>query len=330
MKNKVRINKYDNLKGFAIFLVVFAHLLAITTFNSATLIIKFVTIIHLPIFFFVSGYFSKIGSDEPIKAFKRLLIPYILFSFIYVMIQNFVGLETQPLFIYTVFGMWFLIALFMMKLALPILNKFKHPILISIIIALLTGYINIDYNILGISRFFTYMPIFLIGFYYENIKTKLNNHSKINNCFNNKRLIALIGIIILIVWIVVAIKIPINIIGLYESYNHPFEIIERLIVLILSISAVIFLNKIFTNKKLIITKIGKNSYSVYILHIFIISLINSHFIHSFLPTNELSYLTFAVITAIIIVFILSRDFITSILNNIIDFIYNIFIKDSAL
>lgn len=330
---KVRINKYDNLKGFAIFLIVFVHVLDvatlnIATFNSVTFIIKFVTIIHLPIFFFVAGYFSKIDPDEPIKAFKRLFVPYILFSLIFIIALNSVGLETQTLFIYTAPGMWFLITLFAMKLILPILNKFKHPLLISIAIALLFGFINIDYRILGITRFFSYLPIYLLGFMYKKHEVDLkNNYEKISNWFNNKFFITIIGMLILIVWIIITNAFSLNIIGLYDPYHTPFEMIERFMVLLLSISAVLYLNKIFTNKKIPLTKIGKNSFSIYIIHLYIYSFMRYNLIIRLLPTNELNYLIFAIITTIVLVVILSRDFITIIMNKIIDVICNIFIKD---
>ena len=330
---KVRINKYDNLKGFAIILIVLVHVLDvatlnIATFDSVTLFTKFVTIIHLPIFFFVAGYFSKIGPDEPIKAFKRLFVPYILFSLLFVVALTFAGLETQTLFIYTAPGMWFLITLFAMKLVLPILNKFKYPILISIVIALLFGFINIDYRILGITRFFSYLPIFLIGFKYKNHEINLKiNYEKINDWFNNKFFVIIVGILILVVWIIIAVMFPRNVVGLYDPYQGSFEMIERLILLLLSISAVLYLNKIFTNKKSYLTKIGKNSFSIYVLHLYICSLMRSHLILGLLPKGELNYLIFAVIATIVIVLILSRDFVTTIVNTVIDAICSLFIKD---
>lgn len=176
----IRINKYDNLKGFAIILIVFAHVLSIQANVSYTadFLIKFVTIFHLPIFFFISGFFSKISENEAVKSFKRLFVPYLLFSLIFYVIHIMTGSTPQTIFIITDFGLWFLIALFMMKLALPILDKLRCPILTSFLLALLIGYINIDFNLLGITRFFAYLPIYLIGFYYENLKIKLENTHK--------------------------------------------------------------------------------------------------------------------------------------------------------
>ena len=122
MSTKVRINKYDNLKGLAIFLIVLGHLTFLTKFTIIKVIHNFLCIIHLPIFFFVAGYFSKIGPDEPIKAFKRLFIPFIIFCILWDLFYSVVlgNNHTAALLINPGFALWFLIALFMMKLLLPI------------------------------------------------------------------------------------------------------------------------------------------------------------------------------------------------------------------
>ena len=76
-KTKPRINRFDNLRGLAIFLIVFGHMAFSTKFFSIDFLHSFVYLFHLAILFFVSGYFSKVDLKQPIKLFKRLLIPYI-------------------------------------------------------------------------------------------------------------------------------------------------------------------------------------------------------------------------------------------------------------
>ena len=125
---KPRIHKYDNIKGIAIILIVLGHLILITN-EPTRIFVKFIYIFHLPLFFFVSGYFSKNRPTDPIKACKRILIPYIVFCillryfFIYVHGFHY----STPVIIYSSYGMWFLFSLFMMKMLLPILNRLKHP-----------------------------------------------------------------------------------------------------------------------------------------------------------------------------------------------------------
>ena len=133
---KERINKFDNIKGLAIILIVVGHLL-ITNDFSLKLLKNFLFIIHLPLFFFVSGYFSKIGPGELLKSFKRIMIPYIIFCIlfkIYFYIPYF-QLSYYPIFIYPEYGLWFLLSIFTMKMILPLFNKLKYPISFSIILA---------------------------------------------------------------------------------------------------------------------------------------------------------------------------------------------------
>ena len=96
-----RIHRFDNLKGLAIILVVIGHLIYLKNTKEINLIRNFIYIIHLPVFFFVSGYFSKIEEGQPIKSFKRLMIPFILFCIIYWLFQKYVLLgNPKTLFIY--------------------------------------------------------------------------------------------------------------------------------------------------------------------------------------------------------------------------------------
>ena len=56
---KVRLHHFDILKGLAIFMVIMGHVITmcIRDIDSAVLF-KFVEKMHMPIFFFISGYFS--------------------------------------------------------------------------------------------------------------------------------------------------------------------------------------------------------------------------------------------------------------------------------
>ena len=78
IKKKTRINRFDNLKGLAIFLVVLGHLAFLTKYDSINFIHSYVLIFHMAIFFFVSGYFSRTDEKLYIKSVKRILIRHCL------------------------------------------------------------------------------------------------------------------------------------------------------------------------------------------------------------------------------------------------------------
>ena len=85
---KKRVAAFDVLKGIAIYLVVMGHVLTmcIRDIDSAVLF-KLVGEIHMPIFFFISGYFTyKLTGNGDFampnlrKRFQQLIIPFLAVS----------------------------------------------------------------------------------------------------------------------------------------------------------------------------------------------------------------------------------------------------------
>ena len=124
-----RIPWIDNLKFFCLFLVVYGH---IGTSSVHTLIYGF----HMPMFFFLSGMLHK---DKSIcNACQRLLVPYILFNFLYLLVESpwlyrmngnteFLLAEIEGI-IYPRtnpidFPTWFLLSLFEIKVILRLLHN---------------------------------------------------------------------------------------------------------------------------------------------------------------------------------------------------------------
>ena len=320
-----RINKYDNLRGLAILLVVFGHMIYIDNPYS-NVIRNMVFLIHLPLLFFISGYFSKIGDKQVEKSFERILLPYFVFCFIDALI-NFFLFHTMPekIFIYPAFGLWFLLSLFLMKISLPLLDKFKYPILMSIVLFLLFGFINIDTNLLALTRTFKYLPFFLLGYYY---KTKYQSKENKIEILNSKWFLLTSSIILVIILIFLASHMKFEIFSFatpYNSYdlNSLIELTDRLILTITGIIAVLFLNRVMPNHKGFLTKVGKNSMAVYILHLYFYDLSRKLYIN--IPSKKV-ILIVAILLTIILTFILSRDVVTNVYNKFIDFIGNSFKK----
>ena len=331
---KERINKFDNIKGLAIILIVVGHLL-ITNDFSLKLLKNFLFIIHLPLFFFVSGYFSKIGPGELLKSFKRIMIPYIIFCIlfkIYFYIPYF-QLSYYPIFIYPEYGLWFLLSIFTMKMILPLFNKLKYPISFSIILAMIIGFININQGLLAITKTICYMPIFLMGFTYkkheEIIKNKYSaNKNNIKKLFNSDKFMAIILILIMAICVMIAYTYQLEFIKFNKAYSFNgidplFDIIKRAFLIIVQLVFVLLVNRLMTNEKTILTKIGINSMAIYLLHLpfkriflFIMKRISI--------TNPLFSLIIALITSALLVYILSRDPISKYLNKIFELAYNLF------
>lgn len=326
-ENKVRINKYDNLKGFAIILIVLGHYINFTNSMPFDFFHNFIHMIHLPIFFFVAGYFSKIREDQPIKAFKRLMVPFIIFCILYALFKHFVLLEpVDNLFLYPGRGLWFLIALFTMKMLLPIFDKFKYPVATSFILALLVGFLN--FKAFGLSRMFCYMPVYLIGFYYKDYSEYFSQkHNEIHTFLCRKSTLTLITFLTIATLAVAAGKFSFDVICFKDMY-YSFTlsaVIKRVIVISLGIVFTLLANQLMTNSKSQLTKIGINSMAVYLLHIFTIVEVW----HLLDYTNKIDTGLTAVLLIVLTlaaVLILSRDVVTRLLNSFTDGVYDLIVK----
>lgn len=127
MKEQMRNQLFDTVKGIAIYLVVMGHLII----SAESLLKTFIEVCHMPVFFFVSGwFFSKSYERYDVRTFlkKKILslwIPYICWSsvsfftngIILLIKRDTAGLLTEMTDIFLhARSVWFLIVLFITNL----------------------------------------------------------------------------------------------------------------------------------------------------------------------------------------------------------------------
>jgi len=344
--SKIRLNKYDNLKGLAIILVVLGHIMP--RFNDFAIysnIYNLIFIFHMPIFFFVAGYFSKVSKNSNIKAFKSLIIPFFVFSILWYIFNYFLkGSIPGVPFIFPPSGLWFLLALFFMKLFLPIFVKIKHIFWISLVAALLVGIADIPNNILAFGRFVCFTPVFLAGYYYkhsENYLNKLKPSIKkimiIARDFikNNKTILFVIVIASLIIIDVTQNYIlpgkftfRASYIGLHQGIGYGM--LKRLFIISSGIIITLLLTLAMTDKKSFLTKLGRNSLAIYLLHFYFRAFSNIFVsktsIGHLISSDVLFSGIYLIVATTIIVTILSPDIINNSIRKLSDYIWNIFFK----
>jgi len=148
---KLNINWVDNLKFIGILAVILGHISS--PFSS------FIFAWHMPLFFIVAGFFINFTEDFKtffLKSFKRLMLPYFIFSLIGLSIEiikrNLLNRESidilnelQGIFIYMdmeslinsyAFVLWFLPALFFAKLILYLIKNYVRNKIIQILVVL--------------------------------------------------------------------------------------------------------------------------------------------------------------------------------------------------
>lgn len=185
---KKRIPELDIMKGVGILLVICMHTNTIP-FDSLTK--RLIYAFHLPLFFFVSGYFFK---EKPIVKnllhdATRLIIPFLVTLIICAIINGFVIipekgfseflLVTLKMFAGVDVGaVWFLLALYICKNSYNIVcNNSVSNLIVALIIAILViGYTFLSYKhiILGTFPICIFPGIAAIPFYYVGVIYKNN------------------------------------------------------------------------------------------------------------------------------------------------------------
>ncbi|MCN9239450.1 acyltransferase family protein [Streptomyces sp. RY43-2] len=161
---------FDNAKYLAIVLVAMGHAWEPLKGDSRTLqaAYMFVYAFHMPAFIVISGYFSRSFDMRPAKL-KRLvtgvLVPYVVFETAYTLFERAVGDDPDmPISLLDPWYLtWFLVALFVWRLTTPLWKLVRHPVPVSIAIALLASMSPDIGDDLDLQRVLQFMPFFVIG-----------------------------------------------------------------------------------------------------------------------------------------------------------------------
>ncbi len=312
---------FDNLKGFLIFLVVFGHSLELlkNDYKLANIIYTFIYIFHMPAFIFISGYFSKDLKKSQDSAFEKFLIPFLIITLPWNIALVILGITDFYSFFTPAWAMWYLYTMFIWKLVLPYILKIKNIFKISLFLGILSG-LFIEFNdFMSISRTITFLPYFLAGYFFdESLITKIRNK-------NNLIFILLVIITFLIsIFFSISDFIPVEILWLdrpFVNLKYPIKLglLIRMCLYFLGFIMTFSLLNLMTCKKCFLSKLGKNTLSVYLLHIF---LVGSFFGISKTIQNNALNLLLCVIISIIITYILSLDIVNNNISKFLKFVNN--------
>lgn len=305
----MRISYFDNLKVFLIFLVVTAHLMGQFLGRSDFIdsIYLFINIFHMPLFVFVAGHFSKNITRKGYigKLAIKLLIPYLIFQYIYTTYYNLYGDGLAYNFLIPRWALWFLISLFFWNLLLILFSKFKYGLVLSIAIGILVGYVNEISEVLSMSRTFFFFPFFILG-YYASV-----DHILIfrKNIYKTISVICLGALIFLLYrynfsgyeqWLMgkrsyeFMLNGDINFAWLYRMITYMIMFVVSFLVLLL-----------IPQGKLKASETGKNTMYIYLLHLFFVKLIVESPIKE-LVIQESMYIFLFIIPVLIVWFTQSK------------------------
>ncbi|UWG95799.1 acyltransferase family protein [Dehalobacter sp. DCM] len=163
---------FDNAKLLLIILVVLGHAIEPLTGDPfLKAVYAFIYSFHMPLFIFISGYFSKNTSHEAYatKIISKLVIPYLIFETLYRLLDFFVTQKEsiQLSYLTPYWIMWFLLSLILWKVALPYIIKVRYALPITLILGILAGYSGEFGYYASLSRTAVFFPFFLGGYYFE-------------------------------------------------------------------------------------------------------------------------------------------------------------------
>ena len=312
--NNFRSAYWDNIKGFLIILVVFAH--CIINFQDRPLnnfLFDAIYMFHMPAFVFVSGYFSKSEHSRSFFPMMNLVVAYILLDGFFLLRGIFFDGTTMTI-VNPYFSAWYLIALIIWRLTVPLLERVKNILPLLILLSLIAGFwtdINMTFAAVKIIVF---APYFMAGYLFSRESAKELQQKK----FLPRGLLLLLITISLGYFCHETFNLTDREL-LPNVYNNLNGLFGRISLLIISgLSIVVLLTASVEKFFPILTKAGKNSLAIYLLHRPLTLLLAEKFSAS---STELQ-LCAAIIATLLMTIIFGSDIVSGalkkFLNNIVE------------
>ena len=268
--------QFDGLKFIMIFMVVLGHL----SYNDYGLrTVKIIYSFHMPVFIFLSGYFTSLRANEERHKtwLEKTLLIYFIAQLTHFLLRIILESSYSPVkgesfnasilswkvFVSPELALWYLVCLVYWRIAIwKVFKKINVATLfiISVVLALFSGLIPIDHDF-AFQRAFAFFPFFTLGVVFK--KKKLLVHLE--------RIPYRYAIAALLLGLIVASFLPTYMPKYhYENWHQPvWRVIQTglglyLCLLIVRISRIKFIEKLAVY--------GEHTLWIYIGHIYMITL----------------------------------------------------------
>ena len=268
---KERDYRMDNIRFILIFLTVFGHM--ITLMPDVSLLYRTIYSFHMPAFLFVTGYFARFDRK---RILTKFVYPYFVFQLLYLGFNSWVldpGSELRIQFVYPFWHLWFLQVITCFYLLIPLFDTdktWKQLIFfgISVGMALIVPYdVNMD-AYLSLMRDFTFLPYFLAGYYLGHNKGMQRFWNR--NVFHGAFIKCIVCVLAAYFVLVIAKDQAITGDILFGSASYPRgnygpEIKWK--TLIIAMGWICILLVMIPGRRIpLLSNLGKNTFSVYLLH----------------------------------------------------------------
>lgn len=315
---KERIYKFDNIKLLSILLVVVGHVIEPYTDKSDMFKSLFVFIysFHMPLFIFINGLFQKRFSDTNRLNINKLTY-YVTLGFLLKLLNALCRMVGSGKFRIDIFGGgaidWFLFVLSMFMVTAYLIRKIHPAITLSIafVLGCVSGYIGFLGDRMWLSRYFVFLPIYLIGYYMTPqllIKIEKKGVTKIISGLSMLLYFVLCFRALPLVYKLRPLftgRNPFSSTAMFEGCGFQHRLLCYAISLMLCMAVFSFIPNI---KVPILSNMGANTLSVYFWHRPLLYLISAtNFSALVLSTGDPLYKIILMVFALLLTLVLSLD-----------------------
>lgn len=163
LARKERVAYWDNVKLILIFFVTLGHFLLCREDASLPFLITAgIYSFHMPAFALVSGFFSTGERSRSAAQITRLLAAYVTFNGLFILYAYLV--HSQLLITIPYYHLWYLLALVFWRLTAPYVAKVPGALVWTLIAAVGIGFWGDADNRFAVSRIVAFYPFFLAGY----------------------------------------------------------------------------------------------------------------------------------------------------------------------
>ncbi|MDQ0952513.1 fucose 4-O-acetylase-like acetyltransferase [Streptomyces phaeochromogenes] len=163
---------FDNAKYLAIVFVAMGHAWEPLTDHSraAEALYMVVYTFHMPAFILISGYFSRsfdMRTDRLQRLVTGIAVPYILFEVAYSLFKKWADDDpSHPISLLDPWYLtWFLVALFVWRMTVPLWKVVRWPVPLALAIAMLASVSPDIGDDLDLQRVLQFLPFFVVGLF---------------------------------------------------------------------------------------------------------------------------------------------------------------------
>ena len=319
---------FDNMRAILIILVVWGHILTSMIFDYDLIksIYYFLFFFHMPAMSFISGYFSKNLEKSRNHAFVTILVPYLIlnvFNYLYKMY-----ILQEPSFGFRFFrplwGLWYLLALFLWKFFLKDLVRIRFLLPLSFLLGIFSGLSQEFSEYLALGRTVCFLPFFLLGYYCTKVRVeKLRRIPRLVSA-------TIIAATALLSAIIVKDKLfPPEILYLRKPFVEGEEmkqLLFRVLVYVVAVAMIGAMVNLSSGRRTLLSRIGTSTMTIYILHLFTIPLLEKLEI---LKDQPYLYLVYSVLMTALITYLYSLPLMKRIYDTIMNKLTALLIKNMS-